>query len=322
MSVVVYLENWDGKFKKNTWEAASYAAQTAKMLDTDAIGVSIGDPSEDLSQGGKYGLKKIIEVKDDALSQFDANAYGKALATVADQEGASVVIVSGTSNGKAMAPALSIYAEAGLLSNVTQLPLSTDPLTVKRGVFSSKGFNELSSTTEKTVIEFVPNSISAEEKGGEAEMTSADAQVGDTPRVKVEEVDRVKGQIPLPEAERVVSGGRGLKGPDNWNIIEELADALDAGTACSKPVSDMDWRPHSEHVGQTGITIKPDLYVAIGISGAIQHLAGVSASKTIVAINNDPEAPFFKAADYGVVGDAFEVVPRLTEAVKEFKAQN
>lgn len=322
MSVLVYLENWDGNFKKTTWEAATYAAKTAEMLGTEAYGVSIGQPEEDLAQAGNYGLKEVIELKDEALKSFDANAYGQAVAQVAQEKEATTVIISGTFNGKALAPALTVALEAALLTNVTQLPKSTEPFTVRRSVFSSKGFNELSSQADKQVVVFVPNSIAPEKVEGSASLSEGSAQVGDAPRVEVKEVDRMKGQIPLPEAERVVSGGRGLKGPENWDMLEELAEVLDAGTACSKPVSDMEWRPHSEHVGQTGIAIKPDLYVAIGISGAIQHLAGVSASKTIVAINNDPEAPFFKAADYGVVGDAFEVVPRLTEAVKEFKAQN
>ena len=322
MSVLVYLENWDGNVKKTTWEAATYAAKTAEMLGTEAYGVSIGQPEEDLAQAGNYGLKEVIELKDESFKSFDANAYGQAVAQVAQAKEATTVIISGTSNGKALAPALTVALEAALLTNVTQLPKHTEPFTVRRSVFSSKGFNELSSQADKQVVVFVPNSIAPEKGEGSASLSEGSAPVGEAPRVEVKEVDRMKGQIPLPEAERVVSGGRGLKGPENWNMLEELAEVLEAGTACSKPVSDMEWRPHSEHVGQTGIAIKPDLYVAIGISGAIQHLAGVSASKTIVAINNDPEAPFFKAADYGVVGDAFEVVPRLTKAVKEFKAQN
>jgi electron transfer flavoprotein alpha subunit len=205
---------------------------------------------------------------------------------------------------------------------VVELPSSVSPLTVKRGVFSGKGFNMLSSKGDHNIILFVPNSIPIEEGDGAATVESISFSAGDEKTVSVQSVDRVKGKIPLPEAERVVSAGRGLKGPENWVMIEELADVLDAGTACSKPVSDMDWRPHSEHVGQTGIAIKPNLYIAIGISGAIQHLAGVSASKTIVAINSDPEAPFFKAADYGIVGDAFQVVPKLTAELKKFKAAN
>ena len=322
MSVLVYLENWEGKFKKNTWEAALYASKTAEMLGTEAIGVTTGDLEDDASKAGQFGVNKVVSLKGDDFTQFDANAFGAALNEVAEAQGADTIILSGTFNAKALAPSLAIFAEAALLTNVTALPLSADPFTVKRGVFSSKGFNDLGASASKRVVVFVPNSIGLEESEGGAEVSETSASTGDAPRVSVQEVDRVKGKIPLPEAERVVSGGRGLKGPENWGMLEELAEVLDAGTACSKPVSDMDWRPHSEHVGQTGIAIKPNLYVAIGISGAIQHLAGVSASNTIVVINKDEEAPFFKAADFGVVGDAFEIVPKLTEAIKKFKANN
>jgi electron transfer flavoprotein alpha subunit len=322
MSVLVYLENWEGKFKKNTWEAALYGSKTAEMLGTQAIGLTLGEVEADASQAGKYGLEKVISLKADSLSSFDANIYGKAIQQVAEAEGADTIILSGTFNAKALAPALAVYADAALLSNVTALPSSTSPFTVTRGVFSAKGFNQLTADADKRIILFVPNSIPVVEGEGSAEVVESSASPGDEKRVNVKEVDRVKGKIPLPEAERVVSGGRGLKGPENWGMVEELAEVLDAGTACSKPVSDMDWRPHSEHVGQTGIAIKPNLYIAIGISGAIQHLAGVSASNTIVVINKDDEAPFFKAADYGIVGDAFEVVPQLTEALKKFKANN
>lgn len=322
MSVLVYLETWEGKFKKNSWEAARYAAQTAEMLGTEALGVVLGEASDDAAQAGAYGLSKVLQVSGDAYQQFDANTFGRSLAALAQQEEASVVIVSGTFNGKALAPAVAVSMDAALLTNVVALPSQASPFTVKRGVFSGKGFNETQSLSDSQVLVFVPNSIPVEAGEGQASVESSSVALEAGPGVKVSEVDRVKGKIPLPEAERVVSAGRGLKGPENWGMIEELAEVLDAGTACSKPVSDMDWRPHSEHVGQTGIAIKPNLYIAIGISGAIQHLAGVSASKTIVAINKDPEAPFFKAADYGVVGDAFEVVPKFTEALKQFKASH
>jgi electron transfer flavoprotein alpha subunit len=322
MSVLVYLESWEGNFKKNTWESAFYAAKTAEMLGTEAIGLCIGNLNEDPSVAGQYGISKVLHLEDAAFNSFDANSYGAAIAEVAASQGADTIILSGTFNGKALAPALSINADAALLTNVVALPESSSPFSVKRGVYSSKGFNILSSDASKRVVVFVPNSLALEAGEGSAAVESVNAGAGDTKAVEVTEVDRVKGKIPLPEAERVVSGGRGLKGPENWGMIEELAEVLDAGTACSKPVSDMDWRPHSEHVGQTGIAIKPNLYVAVGISGAIQHLAGVSASNTIVVINKDAEAPFFKAADYGIVGDAFEVVPKLTAALKEFKANN
>jgi len=322
MSVLVYLEAWEGKFKKNTWEAAYYASKTAEMLGTEAIGLCIGNLEEDASEAGQYGVNKVLHLQGDAFNNFDANAYGKAIAEVAESQSADTVIISGTFNGKALAPALSIHSDAALLTNVVALPESTSPFAVKRGVYSGKGFNMLNSDAAKRVVNFVPNSLAPVAGEGSASVESVEASAGDVAQVNVQEVDRVKGKIPLPEAERVVSAGRGLKGPENWGMIEELAEVLDAGTACSKPVSDMDWRPHSEHVGQTGIAIKPNLYIAVGISGAIQHLAGVSASKTIVVINKDPEAPFFKAADYGVVGDAFDVVPKLTEEIKKFKAAN
>jgi electron transfer flavoprotein alpha subunit len=322
MSVLVYIESWEGKFKKNSFEAAQYAAKVAEMKGTEAVGVSIGANEADHNALGNYGLKKLVKLSGDDFSSFSAYGYAKALQQIADQESADTVIVSGTFNGKAIAPLLSVSMEAALITNITELPSSASPLTVKRSVFSSKGFVDYSSEANKSILVFVPNAVGVEEGAGSVEVVEGKVDVAGAAKSTVTEVDRVKGKIPLPEAERVVSGGRGLKGPENWGMIEELADALDAGTACSKPVSDMDWRPHSEHVGQTGIAINPDLYIAIGISGAIQHLAGVSNSKTIVAINNDPEAPFFKAADYGIVGDAFEVVPKLTEAVKALKAQN
>lgn len=322
MSVIVYLESWYGKFKKNTFEAAQYAAKTAEMMGTEAVGVTFGELQDDASVMGKYGVNKVHHLSGDDFKLFDNYKFAEALKEIANQEGGNTFVISGTFNGKAVAPTLSVKTEGGLITNVTELPSSTSPLTVKRSVFSSKGFVEYSTEEKTKVIVFIPNSMGVEEGEGSAEVNETSVSVGEVPQINVEEVDRVKGKIPLPEAERVVSGGRGMKGPDNWNIIEDLAEALDAGTACSKPVSDMGWRPHTEHVGQTGIAINPDLYVAIGISGAIQHLAGVSNSKTIVAINNDPEAPFFKAADYGIVGDAFEVVPKLTEAVRNFKANN
>ncbi|AEV33924.1 electron transfer flavoprotein subunit alpha/FixB family protein [Owenweeksia hongkongensis] len=322
MSVIVYLENWEGKFKKNTFEAAQYAAKTAEMMGTEAIGVTFGDISDDASVIGKYGLSKVINLKGGDFTEFNNYKVAAALKDVASQNGGDTYIISGTFNGKAVAPVLAIQTEAGLITNVIDMPSSTSPLTVKRSVFSSKGLVSYSTDVANRIVVFIPNSVGVTEGEGSAEMSEGSVSVGDVPQSNVTDVDRVKGKIPLPEAERVVSGGRGMKGPENWGMIEELAEVLDAGTACSKPVSDMGWRPHTEHVGQTGIAINPDLYIAIGISGAIQHLAGVSNSKTIVAINNDAEAPFFKAADYGIVGDAFDVVPKLTEAIKKFKAEN
>ncbi len=322
MSVIVYLENWEGKFKKNTFEAAQYAAKTAEMMGTEAIGVTFGDINDDASVIGKYGVKKVMNVKGGDFTEYNNYKVAKALQEVASQNGGDTYVISGTFNGKAVAPVLAVNTQAGLITNVTELPSSVSPLTVKRSVFSSKGFVSYSTEAANKVVVFIPNSVGVEEGEGSAEMTEMNVSAGDVPQSNVTSVDRVKGKIPLPEAERVVSGGRGLKGPENWGMLEELAEVLDAGTACSKPVSDMGWRPHTEHVGQTGIAINPDLYIAVGISGAIQHLAGVSNSKVIVAINSDPEAPFFKAADYGIVGDAFNVIPKFTEAVKKMKAEN
>jgi electron transfer flavoprotein alpha subunit len=322
MSVLVYLESWEGKFKKNTFEAAQYAAKVAEAMGTEAIGVAFGNLEDDASIIGKYGVGKVRHVSGSDFENFDNHKLAHAMHSIAGEHGANTVIISGTFNGKAIAPILSIKMDAGLVTNVLSLPSSVSPLTVQRSVFSSKGLVDYSTEAENRVISFIPNAIGVEEGEGSAEVSSANMAAMDTPTVTVNEVDRVKGKIPLPEAERVVSAGRGLKGPENWGMVEELAEVLEAGTACSKPVSDMGWRPHTEHVGQTGIAINPDLYIAIGISGAIQHLAGVSNSKVIVAINNDPEAPFFKAADYGIVGDAFDVVPKLTQAIRDFKANN
>ena len=322
MSVLVYLENWEGKFKKNTFEAAQYAAKTAEMMGTEAIGVCFGTLSDDASMIGKYGLNKIINLNGDDYQQFDNYKLAGALQQLASQHGADTIIISGSFNGKAVAPLLAVKMDAGLITNVTELPSSVSPLMVKRSVFSSKGYVDYSTQASNRIIVFIPNAIGVSEGEGSATVEEGSVSLGEEPKIEVKDVDRVRGKVLLPEAERVISAGRGMKGPDNWGMIEELAEVIDAATACSKPVSDMGWRPHSEHVGQTGIAINPDLYVAVGISGAIQHLAGVSNSKTIVVINNDPEAPFFKAADYGIAGDAFEVVPKLITALRDFKSSH
>lgn len=321
MSVLVYLENWEGKFKKNTFEAAQYAAKTAEMMGTEAIGVTLG-ATDDLTSLGAYGLSKVISLGGGDFDQFDNYKTAAALKSIAEQNSSDTLIISGTLNGKSVAPVAAVMLSAGLMTNVTELPSSVSPITVKRSVFSSKGYVDYSTTEANKIICFIPNSVGVIEGSGSCEVVQGSVNLEATPATTINEVDRIKGKIPLPEAERVISAGRGLKGPENWGLIEELAEALDAGTACSKPVSDMGWRPHTEHVGQTGIAINPDLYIAIGISGAIQHLAGVSSSKVIVVINNDAEAPFFKAADYGIIGDAFEVIPKLTEAIRNFKAAN
>jgi electron transfer flavoprotein alpha subunit len=264
-----------------------------------------------------------MTIANDSLATFNNQAYANAIVAVAENVGADTIIISNTNNGKSIAPIVAAKKEAGLITNVLDLPSSTSPFTVKRKTFSSKAFANYSTDAAQKVISITPNAQEAIETNGSASVESFDYTVTDSDnRLSSVSVDRATGKISLTEAEFVVSAGRGLKGPENWGMVEELADLLGAATACSKPVADIGWRPHGEHVGQTGIAINPELYIAIGISGAIQHLAGVNASKNIVVINTDPEAPFFKAADYGIVGDAFEVVPKLIDALKAYKANN
>jgi len=312
--VLVFAETWNGGFKKATFEAVQYGATCAQSLGSSCIAVVMGESQENLASLGAYGADEVVHIADSGA--FEPNAFAGTLADLAEARSAQMIIVSGTANGRSLAGTLGMKANAAVITNVTSTPSNTSPLTVQRGAFSSKGVETCVSQSDRTVVSIVPNSIgTGADDGADASVSTAAAS--GTAKTQVGASEVATGSIPLPEAERVVSGGRGLKGPENWSMIEELAQVLNAGTACSKPVSDIGWRPHSEHVGQTGIQINPQLYIAVGISGAIQHLAGVSASQTIVVINNDPEAPFFKAADYGVVGDAFEVVPRLTEALKK-----
>jgi electron transfer flavoprotein alpha subunit len=318
MSVLVFIDQADGSIKKNSFEAASYGAKVAESLNVPAEGIVFGDVKDELSSLGKYGLKKVYHVKDSSLSNFDDQVFTEVIAEAVSKSGAKVIVFSNNFNGKAIAPRLSVKLKAGLVSGATALPEISNGFIVKKSVFSGKAFAKVSIKTDVKIIALNANSYKVEEREGTAEVEDLQVEVPEA-KVKIKEVKKVSGEIPLSEAELVVSGGRGLKGPENWNIVTDLAKALGAATACSRPVSDSDWRPHHEHVGQTGLTIAPNLYFAIGISGAIQHLAGVNRSKTIVVINKDPEAPFFKAADYGIVGDAFEVVPKITEAVKKLK---
>lgn len=320
MSVLVFIENWDGKLKKASYEAASYAARVAAMYDTQAHAVVI-NATDDLSVLTKYGIENVYAINEPDFESFNNYKYAEAITKIARDTNARVVVISGTFTGKMIAPLITVNLKAALITNVVADPVSINPLKVKRSAFSNKGFVYYESIADISVISIVPNALGISERPGKGAVQNTSFKPTTDVEVKIIDKDRAKGKIPLPEAEIVVSAGRGLKSPDNWKMIEELAEVLGASTACSKPVSDMHWRPHSEHVGQTGITINPQLYIAIGISGAIQHLAGVSGSKTIVVINSDPEAPFFKAADYGVVGDAFKVVPALTQAIKNFKAQ-
>ncbi len=321
MSVLVYTESDNGKFKKNALEVASYASEVAKQLGTNVTAISINATENDSL--GAYGVSKILNVNNDQLKAFNAKAYANVISEAVKSEGAQVIIVSSSSDTKYLAPILVAKLGAGYVSNVVAIPESISPFIVKRTVFSNKGFAHTQINTDIKVVGVSNNSFGLVENSGTAQIEDINPAVNDSDfSTKSIEIDKVVGKTTIADADIVVSGGRGLKGPENWGMIEELANVLGAATACSKPVSDMGWRPHSEHVGQTGKPVASNLYIAIGISGAIQHLAGVSASKTKVVINTDPEAPFFKAADYGIVGDAFEVVPALIEKLKEFKAQN
>ncbi|MEC3966834.1 electron transfer flavoprotein subunit alpha/FixB family protein [Flagellimonas halotolerans] len=321
MSVLVYTESLKGKFKKNAFEVASYAHKVAQDLGTTVTAVSFN--AEDDASLGAYGVSKVLKVSDDSLATFNAKAYADVLAQAAKAEDAKVIILSSSADSKFLAPILTAKLSAGYVPNVVAAPESTSPFVVKRTAFSNKGFAMTEVSSDIKVIGVSSNAFGVVENNVSASVEDFAPTLGDNAfAVKSVEVDRIVGKATIADADIVVSGGRGLKGPENWGMIEELADVLGAATACSKPVSDMGWRPHSEHVGQTGKPVASNLYIAIGISGAIQHLAGVSASKVKVVINNDPEAPFFKAADYGIVGDAFEVVPELVEKLKEFKAQN
>ena len=318
MSVLIFIDHAEGQVKKSSLEALSYGAKLAAQLGIAAEGVLLGTVTEDLTTLGKYGVKKVHQVAQEELNHLDAQVYGKIVSEVATATGATVIIFSNNLNGKAVAPRVSARLKAGLCSGAIALPDTSNGFVVKKSVFSGKAFALVSLNSPIKVIALNPNSYPAVAGEGTAEVAPFQAQAA-AARVKVVSATQASGQVPLTEAELVVSGGRGLKGPENWGMIEELAKLLGAATACSRPVADAHWRPHNEHVGQTGIAIAPNLYIAIGISGAIQHLAGVNRSKVIVVINKDPEAPFFKAADYGIVGDAFEVVPKMIEAVKKLK---
>ncbi|WP_339711735.1 electron transfer flavoprotein subunit alpha/FixB family protein [uncultured Kriegella sp.] len=321
MSVLVYTESENGKFKKNALEVASYASAVAKAMGSSATAISFNTSEND--DLGNYGISKVLNVTNENLNTFTALAYADALAQAAEKEGATVIIVSSSANSKFLAPILTAKLKAGYVPNVVAAPESISPFVVKRTAFSNKSFTFTQVNTENKVIGLSNNAFGLVEDKVALTVEDFTPSINDESfAVKSVEVDKVAGKVTIADADIVVSGGRGLKGPENWGMIEELADVLGAATACSKPVSDMGWRPHGEHVGQTGKPVASNLYIAIGISGAIQHLAGVSASKVKVVVNSDPEAPFFKAADYGIVGDAFEIVPKLTEKLKEFKAQN
>jgi electron transfer flavoprotein alpha subunit len=323
MSVIVLAEHTQGSFKKKTFEAVQYAAAIAQSMNTSVTAVAVGNVADgELQTLGQYGANKVLHVADAKLDNFSSRAYTKVLAAAAQKEGAKVIVALHDVTGKAVAPRVAAQLKAGIVAGALSYPDLSKGFAVKKGVFSGKGFAHVNITSDVKVLTLMPNTFQVKKGDGSANVEKLDVSFDDKDfSVQVKEVNKVTGEVPLAEAELVVSGGRGMKGPENWGVLESLAKELGAALACSRPVADAHWRPHHEHVGQTGGTIRPNLYIAVGISGAIQHLAGVNGSKTIVVINKDPEAPFFKAADYGVLGDAMEVVPRLTEAVKKFKAE-
>jgi electron transfer flavoprotein alpha subunit len=321
MSLLIYAESADGKFKKVAFELASYAKKVAESLGTTVTAVTVN--AGNVSDLSKYGVDKVLKVSNDKLNNFNAKAFADVIKQAAKKESAKVILLSSTTDSLYMAPIVAIGLDAGFASNVVGLPLSTSPFQVKRTAFSNKAFNITEINTDVKLLSLAKNSY------GVFESTSAATEEDFVPsfndadfNVKVESVEKSTGKVTIADADVVVSGGRGLKGPENWGILEDLAGVLGAATACSKPVSDLGWRPHSEHVGQTGKPVAANLYVAIGVSGAIQHIAGINSSKVKVVINTDADAPFFKVADYGIVGDALEILPRLTQKLADFKAQN
>lgn len=319
MSVLVYTENWDGIFKKLSFELVSYAAKVAEMMGTSVTAVSIGDVAdEELAKLGKYGVSKVLKVEGNTV--LDNQVYTNIIAQAAKAEGAKVVVISHNNTGKAIAPRLSVKLKAAVGAGLVSLPSSVDPFTVSKKVFSGKAFAKVVLKTDAKLLTLAQNSFEVIETNGSATVETFSAETEEAKTI-VKDVQKQTGKILLNDAEIVVSGGRGLKGPENWGVIEELAAALEAATACSRPVSDEGWRPHEEHTGQTGKIIAPNLYLAAGISGAIQHMAGVSSSKCIVAVNNDADAPVFESSDYGIVGDALKVLPALTEAIKVAKTK-
>ncbi|KGO88319.1 electron transfer flavoprotein subunit alpha/FixB family protein [Flavobacterium suncheonense] len=319
MSILIYAESAEGKFKKVAFELASYAKKVAEKMGTTVTAVTVN--AGDVSGLSKYGVDKVLKVTNDKLGAFNAKAYADVIKQAAQKEGTKVVILSSTTDSLYLAPLVAVGLNAGYASNVVALPESTAPFTVKRNAFSNKAFNITEVTTDVKVLGIAKNSFGLIESASSLTEEDFTPSLNDADfSVKVESVEKVTGKVTIADAEIVVSAGRGLKGPENWGMIEELAAVLGAATACSKPVSDLGWRSHSEHVGQTGKPVAANLYIAVGISGAIQHIAGINSSKVKVAINTDPEAPFFKVADYGVVGDAFQVVPALIEKLKAFKA--
>ena len=318
MSVIIYAESENGKIKKSAFELASYGYEIATKMNVPLIAVTFNQ--DEVESLGTYGIEKVIKFKGPSISNFTALQYAENIASIAKENEAKIIILSSSANAKYLAPKLSINLSAGYASNVISLPEKLQPLTVKRSCFTNKAFNICSLSNGVNIVGLSNNSYEIKENPKSIEIIEKNSSFTET-TLKVEKLEKSSGKVTIADADVVVSGGRGLKGPENWHLIEDLADTLGGATACSKPVSDMGWRPHSEHVGQTGKPVASNLYIAIGVSGAIQHLAGVNSSKVKVVINNDPEAPFFKAADYGIVGDAFEVIPQLTKKLKEFNSK-
>jgi electron transfer flavoprotein alpha subunit len=320
MAILVFVESAEGELKKSSAEAISYASAMAGGETVTAIAIGNNIDKSELEKAGNFGAGKVLHVADDRLNNSNIQAYASVLAQAMEKEGADTVVLAKSSLGDPVAARLAAKVKASLVSNVTELPENGGALKVKRSIYTGKAFAYTELKADKKILAIKKNAVEIKETGNTASVETFSPSINDGDfAAKVTNVEKATGDVLLPEADIVVSGGRGLKGPENWGILEDLAKALGAATGCSKPVSDMDWRPHHEHVGQTGIKVSPTLYIAVGISGAIQHLAGVNSSKVIVVINKDPEAPFFKAADYGIVGDAFEILPKLTEAVKANK---
>jgi electron transfer flavoprotein alpha subunit len=325
MSVLIYAESATdasgGKFKKVAFELASYAKKVADALGTNVTAVTVN--IKNTSELANYGVTKVLNVQDDKLADFNAKAYADVVIAAAQKEDSKIIVLSSTTDSLYLAPLVAVALEAGFASNVVGLPISTTPFQIKRTAFSNKAFNITEISTDRKIIAIGKNSFGLVENAGTSTEEKFNPTLTDASfKTKVTSVEKASGKVTIADADIVVSGGRGLKGPENWGLIEDLATTLGAATACSKPVSDLGWRPHSEHVGQTGKPVATNLYIAVGISGAIQHIAGINASKVKVVINADADAPFFKVADYGIVGDAFDILPRLTQKLKEFKAAN
>ncbi|MCD4768552.1 MAG: electron transfer flavoprotein subunit alpha/FixB family protein [Bacteroidales bacterium] len=323
MSVLIYTENWDGKFKKLSFELISYGSKLAEMLNTTAIALSIGNVDDDeLKKLGNYGVSGILSVNESNLTILDNRAYAKVISDIAEKENAKVVLLANNNIGKALAPRLSVRLKAGIGAGVSKLPVSLEPFTVFKRVYSGNAYARVVLNSDVRIITLAQNSFDLTETDNNAAINILDVGVdGSVVTTRVKETRKLEGKLLLTDAEIVVSGGRGMKSPDNWEPLIELADQLGGATACSRPVSDEGWRPHEEHTGQTGKIIAPNLYIAVGISGATQHLAGVSSSKYIVAVNSDKDAPVFEAAQYGIVGDAMKVLPKLVEAVKNARGK-